>query len=1024
MPAPFSPVNIPFISGVRQDFGVISQESPTQLRRAENVVFTKKGAITGRPGIQTRDAKVERSLVGGGTVGLIANLATVAAGQTPAGIVSTGFPLSPSGTDTPLVAWQGEGYIKRDLIWASTGQLWSLRQTKSAVLKTYDPAGVPRADPCPVGQNVVAVNTAGAGGSGQPFLNDAGEITSISFATTTGSPGYSEANCAAAGNATFFIDTITGNVFGNFTAGIPLVTVAVIGTGATLVATSQQAMSAVQGPDGFFYVAFTSSTAGRITVVRVDTSGTVTQTLNLNGLGTVQGVSLVHNGNNPGRLGLAWKDTAGPTLKTKILTITAGVMADAVIDFTLTGTPLITFAADFGALAAGITHLGQMSVTFTTSIGDLYIGGRSFTAAAETSRTLLVGNGLVGNLRSWDPMFGAVVVAGHTLLGVYSCFVTFNAQAQWIVLDATKIYNSKTTDRTVAAAGPYLGAARMAPSHAYSTPTSVSFAVAEGLSFSGINGILPQVQRAGIRRITLATQALQAAHVNGVTVLSGQLAHVFDGASTRPDHFVEEMPFINPTASTVTAGGSLAAGSFTYQTTWESINARGQIVRSGASNQVTLASASAGHKALVVTTIPQLSNNSSQLESIRVRLWATQINPTASAPLYFVTETAISVPASGTPVTLVHLTEAVGNEEQLYETTQTLSDMRAPGADRGVAVVNERVWVADQDKLYVSKIIRPNLAPSWNTEGPNVIPLPATLGTIQGLASVNTGLVVMCSRGAAVVTGGGVDDTGAGPGWTLQIIDGVPGMGSSSPRSLTTIPAGVAFQSQDGDIWMANSSGQAIPLSRPLRDSATVAAGVDVVFLTPILGANATLVSHGLNGRLRILDLENGQWGTWVFPTISPTNGLYLASINGVLWVQTALGVFSVDETLGTEVITASIETGNLRQAYPTVHGWGRLRSVVLNEARPFPDTSVAVTMQVVADQNERPLLAKTRNVNPTDPDEFYNGSDGALEFRASSQRCSYFRVLLQITPATFNLQGLDVWVANTGERAPTSNRS
>lgn len=1023
MPAPFSPVHIPLVSGVRQDIAAIAQDSPSQLTRAENVVFTKKGAITGRPGIRTRDAQVER---GGAGTSLIANLATATATQVPAGIVSTGFPLSPNGSDTPLACWQGEGYFKRDTVWASTGPLWSLRQTKSAVLKTYDPFGVARANPAPIGQNLVAVKTVITGGSGIPFLNDAGEITSASLGALT--TFTSDSNHCAAGNAMFYIDSGTGIVYMQVPGTpLPATSSVAVGTNGFTSVVAQQATSAVLAVDNFYYLAYKSSVAGDIRILRVDSSGTVTQTLIFSGLGGIQGVGLCHNGS--GRLGLAWNDIGTTSLKTKVITITAGVMADAAIDKTLTGTPLNASALDLGSLVVGVTHLGQMSVLFTTSSADLYIGGRSFTTVAETPRTLLVANGLAAG-REWDPLFGGVVVAGKTLIGVYNSIDQLNSSSQWIVLDATAIYSGlSTADRTVAAAGPYLGAARMTPSSVYATSTSVSFSIAEGVSFSGAERPVPVIRRAAIRRITLSLQGVQAAHVNGTTLLSGQLAHVFDGVTTRADHFAEEQPFIfGPgTFAAGPAPANLLPGSYTYQVTWEALNGRGQIIRSGASNQLTvvIGPGVGTFRITLVATKPQLWNNSSQLETTRTRLWATQRNPTSNSPLYFVSEQTSVVPSSGTPFTFIHTDESIGNEEQLYETTLTLSDMRAPGADRGIAVVNERVWVADQDRLYASKIIRPNIAPSWNTEGPNVIVLPSVLGTIQGLATVNTGLVVLCSRGAAVVTGPGVDDTGAGPGWNLQIIDGVPGMGSSSPRSVATIAAGAAFQAQDGDIWLANSAGQAAPMSRALRDSGMNTFVVDVLNLVSAPGTNSMLISHGLNGRLRVLDLENGEWGTWVFPTISPTNGLFLAPINGALWIQTATGVFSVDDgPTPAETITANVETGILRPSSPVAHGWGRLRSVSLNEIRTFPDTSMSVNVQVLADQNGRALMNKTMTVNPTDPDTIYNGSDGALEFRTSVQRCSYFRVLLQLTPANFNLEGLDLWVANTGERAPTSNRS
>jgi hypothetical protein len=1031
MPAPFSPVHVAFVSGARQDLGKLAQENPAQLRQAKNVVFTKKGHISGRPGLQNRDDQTETTAAGGA---LVANLSTAVGSAVPSGIVATGFPTD-TGADTPLACWQGASFYRRKTLWVSAGAHWSLRQTKSAILKTYDPLNVSRTNPVPVGQTIVGVQTTGGGSTGFPLLNSTGEISAMSLGAMTNF--VSDANTTVAGDAVFFIDTGTGNVIAQVPNTLPAVIQTTVGTGADTSTTAKQNTWAVLANDGFYYLAFKSNTAGRIDVVKISSVGAVVQTLSLTGLGTVQSLGLVHNGVSS--LGLAWQDTGAGALKTKVLTITAGVMADSGLNLTLSRTPLNLLGLDIGSLAVGLTHTGSMSILYTTNLGSLYIGGRRFNAALEEPNTLLVANGL-GNEKEWDPLFGGVVIGGRTLVGVLNSVDLFNQSSQWIVLDVTKLHGSvNLADRTVVAAGPYLGAARITPSSVYSTSTSVSFAVAEGLQFSATERSVPIIRRAGIRRITLALQGVQAAHVNGTTLLSGQLAHVFDGATIRPDHFPEEMPFIFSVGTAASGGGSLAAGSYTYQATWESVNARGQVIRSGASNQKTITGVTAGQKVTVAIASPQMWNGLSQLDFMRVRLWATKVNPTANDPLFFVTELVDSTPAPRPPISLVHSTQAVGNEEQLYETATTLSDMRAPGADRGIAVVLERVWVADQNTLYASKLLRPNIAVSWNTEGPNTISLPSVLGTIQALASVNQGLVVLCSRGAAVVTGPGTDDTGAGPGWSLQVIDGVPGMGESSPRSAAAIPSGAAFCSQDGDLWLATSSGQAIALSRALRDSASTGPGIDVVNLTATPTNNAMLVAHGAGGVVRVLDQEMGQWATWNFPSLTPTNGLFLANISGYLWVQAAspLPVTSVDNVSitdfvvdvdggsGTDIVGV-IETGVLKPGGPATHGWGRLRSVVVNEVRDADnDESADITMTVFADQQDRVLLNKTLLTNPTPLSPLTNAGDGDLEFRASSQRCSFFRVRISIDPMMprTSLEGLDLWVSNTGEATPTNNR-
>jgi hypothetical protein len=115
-----------------------------------------------------------------------------------------------------------------------------------------------------------------------------------------------------------------------------------------------------------------------------------------------------------------------------------------------------------------------------------------------------------------------------------------------------------------------------------------------------------------------------------------------------------------------------------------------------------------------------------------------------------------------------------------------------------------------------------------------------------------------------------------------------------------------------------------------------------------------------------------------------------------------------------------------LRQAHPVAKGWGRLRAVVLNEIKTINDNqSTVYSMSVFADQTDRPLMTnKSLVVLPNHPNDFPQGSDNGLEFRTSFQKCAYARVQLTAVPAIFNLEGLDLWVANTGDKAPTNNRS
>lgn len=1064
MPAPFSPVHIPFISGVRQDIGSIAQESPSQLKTAQNVVFTRKGQIMGRPGLLSCDAVTQT----GPGLALLSSLVTAAGTDTPTGIVSTGFQ-SPaiSSPDTPLLCFQGGSYYNRSGQWNYTGTHWSLRQTKSVALDVRDPSGFGgnMGKQVPVGKDVVGLLT-GAGaiqglvnaGNGVPFLTAQGEIEWMATMATSNTLNVAT-RVVAAGNALFWL---SGSLRGMITQGFGPTT----GNEVTYVgAAAGNALDACT--DGTFYYVAVGGGGGSSNVIKINSVGTIIQTFNIVwpfGLALGDGLAICCDPTQS-QLCVAAIVTNGGVgvVQSKVLGYSGGTIFDMHFDVTHTGAPNLPALPSDQVVCVGASHVqGKFSVMYSLSTkrwdtgatvptipGSVYIGGRLANAATEITPTILIGQ--VNSFNSgkvWDPLFAGRAVSNRTLAGVMLSYESVNRSSQWVVLDISSLFLSTPilTDRIVAACGPANGVERVKPSSVYSDGQSVSFGMSEGILFSAVadaspsngSGNVSVVKRAVGRRITLATQGVQATHVNDVAILSGQLLHVFDGSRTRPHHFPEETPYIFNGGNGYSYFGApgffpLAQGSYTYQATWEAVNARGQTTRSGASLPLTVNVNAPNLGVYVPISTPQLWTNYSVGDVVRVRLWATQTNPTNNAPKYIVAETTVAAPSTTASVTLAHLQVSSGVEEQLYETVDTLADMRAPGADRGTTIVAERAWCADQNTLYASKIIRPNLAVSWNTEGTNIITLPSSLGAIQALSGVNQALVVLCSRGVGFVSGPGVDDTGGGPGWTLQIVDGAPGMGTSSPRACAALAGSVVYQAQDGDLWGINSSGQPMPLSRAVRDNSNANSSrpVDVVYVTPTTGTNAMLVAHGRNETLRVLDLEMGQWGTWNMPDIIPGNGQYLASINGALWLQTTAGslIYRASGSDGTDGtgfsnITATIETGVLRPGSPAPHGWGRVRSVGINEVRGLLDSQTNILVEMFADENRKVLMSKALNTQSLDPSLFPGGTDGHLELRTTTQRCAYVTIRLTISPALFTLEGLDLWVANSGEKAPSNNRS
>jgi hypothetical protein len=110
---------------------------------------------------------------------------------------------------------------------------------------------------------------------------------------------------------------------------------------------------------------------------------------------------------------------------------------------------------------------------------------------------------------SWRPLFGAVSLAGRTLIGVQRLNnITNEAEAQWVVLDVSD-YATDNIWRVVAAGAAH-GMVGKVPGSAYADDDSLSFCVHEGRSF-GVDG----VEDWGTVRIRLTPQAVQGANLGG-----------------------------------------------------------------------------------------------------------------------------------------------------------------------------------------------------------------------------------------------------------------------------------------------------------------------------------------------------------------------------------------------------------------------------------------------------------------------------------------------------------------------------
>lgn len=1022
----FRPLSLPLAQGLAQDVSAHALSMPDGMQSMQNVAFTRKGAITGRPGLAL---SLTAAQTGPGSA--VTTLAAATAGLTPAGIV----PVNASEEERPLAMWQGGQYVHTGSIWRWAGTVTFARKHVSQALGvdlllrgTGGSGG--HVSPVPVGTSVVGRVAPGTiSANGISFLSASNELLYRGTATVTNIDGAGQANMAAAGNALFYHNS-AGDVRIHLSSAPPTTSDLLIAAAVarTDTAPRMNVSAVVDTVNGGYFLAWVSATAGRISLRRINAAGAVAATLDVNGLGTLYGVHIALS--TAGRLIMGTVDTATATLKTKVFTTTAATITDTGFNldydagFVSTTTPFgVSFTIGISGISTGI-------VSWLNTSGECAIMERDLTAAATLNTVL----GLYGSAGvTWEPLFAPVVLNGRTLMGVLRTNATqdfaagtddYNVgQSQWFVLDLTEgLGPSVSTPEAracVVAHGEWRGCARSFPTQAaLADSNTLVFGVWEGTSYDVLG-------TSNVRAVRIALSFTPAAVANGPdgAVLSSANAILFDGVEAMRHPFPETYPDV--TGVNAVAGGSLAAGSYSYQATWEVVNARGQVVRSGSSNVVTITGVALNQKVQVAITTPQLWDYKSGVSGVIIKLWATEVTPSAGAPLYLAGATLVTGTGAG-EVTIEHAAPVDTTADRLYTVGDVLDDQPPPAGDRGVAFAIERLWVADQERVYASKLLRSGFCVAWNTEGLHTIKVPGALGQIQGLAGYDDRLVVVCSNGVAIIRGAGVDDNGNGPGWATDVYPH-HGAGSSHPRRVSAMPEGVVYQGRNGSLWLVDAGGNQQRINAELAATALSISG-DVSFLqgTSEDSAVQSVLSpsrliHGTPSLLAVRDLDVGMWATWHLPA-----GSYHAPINGVLWVQAATSVLSLTGDLGTDVtasgssaISMTVVTGMIRPGTESYYGWGRLRKIQLH-GPTFNGTAVTVNADVTAD-DWRPLLSYVGVVTGVSdtlwPVVMYP------EMWCDVQRCRHFQVQIVVSPAVVEISSIAFWVADTGTPAPNNNR-
>lgn len=1061
----FEPHKISFDNGVRQDLNNIDADRPSMLSSATNVMYTTKGSIIGRYGVDSQNGRVQKiNNSGGAVVQDGTNLSAAVLNKIHAGIEAS---------DNQIFAlYQGDSFIRTSQkyngsnAWRQTGPFWSIKRYNSSILDNRNVVGSVITSPVAIGTNLVGIPANLSSSTGLAVIGN-NRFDLVDTQALSNYDSVSQFNqCITTLNSIdyIFYPKADGSLYMHI---VDPINIPGSGTEVQLVAPGnvdtglRQTIWATSGPTELF-VAYVNTAQTNIIVLRVTIVGAVTASITLTGGSNILGVSLCHNGGvtgSGGKMCVGWEDrNTSNRYRTKILNCVSSVsITDAALDVNhgsgLAGTNALLYRGH----SVGVTSAGTIAVAFShgntaTSTRLLQIDIRTFTNTTTFICYTLkdcfdnIPTSIVKGIE-WRVLTPAATFCGKTVISVYketnngTSSGGGNISGQWFVLDISNNIAAANSGPLFLVAAGTKGKSFITPpinpTITISTTTRdniYSIGVVDNIEFS-FDGIIT----AGGRLVRLQATGAKSVLVNGISMFSGASPYTYDGLQMTPTGFIEDSPVIS--GSTILAGGALpSTNTASLQAIWQITNGKGQIIRSAQSNIITVTGTPGNGKFDIQVSVPQLSGRYLfTAANVFIKLYSTEFNPSSGAPLYLINSRVITIGSGITTAGFVTFTNVLVTvpstaDEQLYTGGNIFDDQTPESADRGITFVNNRIWVADQDRVYVSKILSRQFAPAFNSNsGKLIIEMPTSIGEIQSLGTLEDKVAVIGSFGTAIIYGPGFDDLGNGPGWAVQT---TPGTGAyvdslinqTGPRISCNVPnVGVAFAGPNTDLYIMNNGGQVQVLTRALKDDVRPVS--DVLFVdagksTIAHGPMLLMVSGDGSGFIKYYDIESGRVSQWSLGTITS----FCTSLNGDIFRQgfdAAVGISSLTEVTGQDlnipfgqtIVTGNVSiTGAVDNALS--NAWGRLRSVnVLHDNA----AQYTLSIQVVADRSDVAIIDKSINVIPEFNQKWpYSQFE---EFRTTTQRCSTFIVTLNAVPATAEWAGIEFWSSVNADRAPSRNR-
>ncbi len=264
--------------------------------------------------------------------------------------------------------------------------------------------------------------------------------------------------------------------------------------------------------------------------------------------------------------------------------------------------------------------------------------------------------------------------------------------------------------------------------------------------------------------------------------------------------------------------GALEAGTYAYQGSWRSDNARGERERSASATagQIVLG---AGHKASIVPWC-NLNITHKTDRPPAAELWRTSKDPTEDAPFYLVTSpdpTALAgdnryIPTDASSMALAALqdnfADATLRTKEAHPENGGVVKNLAPPAATLILATDTRLFLAgvsgDPHRVLYSKYRGANQVPSFF--GTFAVDIPQAGGDITGIAILNETVVVFRKTATYALDGAGFDNNGGGNNYVARRVPGE--VGALNHESIAVDERGIVFKSAKG--WKRLNHGWAV----------------------------------------------------------------------------------------------------------------------------------------------------------------------------------------------------------------------